>query len=424
MRARIVALIANNAFLRNVGLLTSGTVLAQAIMALSLPVLTRFYSPEDFNLLAVYTSVLGLIGVAACLRFNIAIPLPEDDRVAMNLLVLAIGAAACVVGVLTLVVLLIPGPFAELLRQPDILPYLWMIPVGVGLAAAYDSLQYWASRKRRFGLISQTRVTRAVGGAGTQTAAAVVSASPFGLILGQVAFNGVGVIGLLRSLARHDRSTMARISPASLGQAASTYRKFPLFSVPEALFNTAGLELSILIIAAAAAGPEAGFLMLAMRIMGLPMGLIGTSVGQVYLTDAPQRLRDGDMAAFTRRTMWSLFKIGAPVLILGAIACPLLFPLIFGSEWARAGIIVAWLTPMFILQFVASPVSMALHIVGKLAVAMWLQIAGGMFRVGAVAIAARVAPDRITEIFGLSSAAFYFAMIFLVYAQIRRVDHP
>ena len=50
MRARIEALLPKSAFLRSVGLLTSGTVLAQGILALSLPVLTRLYSPEDSTL--------------------------------------------------------------------------------------------------------------------------------------------------------------------------------------------------------------------------------------------------------------------------------------------------------------------------------------------------------------------------------------
>jgi O-antigen/teichoic acid export membrane protein len=197
-----------------------------------------------------------------------------------------------------------------------------------------------------------------------------------------------------------------------------------MFSVPEALFNTGGLELSILIIAATAAGPEAGFLMLAMRVMGLPMGLVGASIGQVYLAEAPQRLRDGDLAAFTRRMMWTLFKAGAPVLVLAAVACPLLFPLIFGAEWARAGVIVVWLTPMFILQFVASPVSMVLHIIGKLASAMWLQIGGGVLRVGAVVVASQMAPNLITETFAVSGAAFYLGMIALVYVYIREVGRP
>ncbi|MDP3971951.1 MAG: hypothetical protein Q8P61_03455, partial [Candidatus Nanopelagicales bacterium] len=113
---------------------------------------------------------------------------------------------------------------------------------------------------------------------------------------------------------------------------------------------------------------------------------------------------------------------GAPPLMVAAVACPLLFPLIFGAEWARAGVIVAWLTPMFILQFVASPVSMVLHVVGKLVTAMCLQIFGGVLRVGAVVAAAQLTPGWITETFAISGAAFYLGMIVLVYTHISRMS--
>ena len=403
-------------------MLTSGTVIAQGILALSLPVLTRLYSPEDFNLLAVYTSILTLLFVVSCFRYNIAIPIPDDDKVGMNLLVLSLCAGIAFSVAIALAVLIAPAALARLLGQPAFEPDLWMVPVGLLVSSVYDALQFWGSRKKRFALITQTRVTRAVGGAGSQIALGGIQASAFGLIMGQVVYSGLGAVGLLGSLIRNDRAAVRAISRSSLVRTAFDYRKFPIFSVPEALFNSAGLELSILIIAATAVGPEAGFLMLAMRVMGLPMGLVGASIAQVYLAEASQKLREGELASFTRRMMWVLVRTGAPLLGLAAIACPFLFPLIFGSEWARAGVIVAWLAPMCILQFVAAPVSMVLHVIGKLAAAMWLQIIGGVVRVGAVFAAAHLAPGLITETFAVFSAIFYLGMIALIYVFLSQLD--
>jgi O-antigen/teichoic acid export membrane protein len=263
-------------------------------------------------------------------------------------------------------------------------------------------------------------VTRAVGGAGSQLGIGAVAPSPFGLIFGQVVYSGLGILGLARPLWRDDRGQMRSAVRAGLSQTASRFRAFPLFSVPEALFNAAGTELSILIIAAVAAGPEAGFLMLAMRVLGLPMGLVGSSVGQVYLAEAGERLRKGELSAFTWQTMRTLFRAGAPLLLLAGIVSPFAFPYVFGAEWARAGVIVAWLTPMFILQLVASPVSMAPHVVGKVAWAMWLQLAGGILRVGAVACAAWAQPSLIVEVFAISSVLFYVLAILLIQIVIRR----
>jgi hypothetical protein len=57
-----------------------GTAFVQTLLILIMLVLSRHYTPPDFDILAVYTVLLGLILAAASLRYNIAIPIPCDDR--------------------------------------------------------------------------------------------------------------------------------------------------------------------------------------------------------------------------------------------------------------------------------------------------------------------------------------------------------
>jgi len=407
MRKAIARLLPAGSFARNVGILTGGTAFAQGLAVLALPLLTRLYSPEDFALLAVYVAIIGITTVASCLRYNIAIPLPEDDADGMALLAVALLAATGISLFLTLPVLLTPTGTAALLGQPGLERYLWMVPLGVLLASAYNALQYWSSRKKRFGLITRTRITRAVGGIGTQAAIGAAAPSPFGLIFGHMLYGGLGVLGLLKDLLRRDRPALRQQNMARIWQQSVAYRRFPIWSVPEALFNTAGVQLPVILIAAAAAGPEAGFLMLAMRVMGLPMALVGASVKQVFIAEAPAKLRDGTLAAFTRSTMWALFRTGAPPLLAIGALSPFIFPVVFGAEWARAGWLVAWMTPWFVLQFVASPVSMVLHVTGRVALAMALQAFGLMLRVGPVLVISIVAVDRVSEVYAVTGALFY-----------------
>ena len=419
MRQAVTRLMPAGSFARNVGVLTGGTAFAQGLTVLALPLLTRLYTPEDFALLAVYVAVIGIITVVSCLRYNIAIPLPEDDADGMALLAVALIAATGLSVLLTLPVLLAPAGTAALLGQPGLAPYLWMIPLGVFLASAYNALQYWASRTKRFGLVTRTRMMRAVGGIGAQTAIGAAAPSPFGLIFGHMLYGGLGVLGLARNLWRQDRPVLHGLRMARLTAQASVYRRFPLWSVPEALFNTAGAQLPVILIAAAVVGPEAGFLLLAMRAMGLPMGLVGSSVAQVFLAEAPAKLRDGTLAAFTRRTMWALFTSGAPPLLAVGALAPLLVPIVFGAEWARAGWLVAWMTPWFVLQFVASPVSMVLHVIGRQGLAMVLQGFGLILRVGAALLAFKIVEGYASEIYAVSSAIFYGIYLSAAYFAIR-----
>jgi len=415
LRAAAARLLPGSKFGRNVGILTGGTLFAQGLMALALPVLTRLYTPDDFALLAVYMAILGLLTAVSCLRLSLAIPLPERDEEAINLLALSLVAAIIVSAALGLPILADAAAVARLIGQPELEPYLWLVPVGVLLAGAYNALQYWAARRQRFQLVTRTRVTRAIGGAGAQLGVGLVHPTPFGLLVGHMLYSGMGVLGLARAMWREDRPLFPAIRNDAARAALSSYRRFPLYSVPEALFNTGGIQLPILVIAAAAAGREAGFIMLAMQVMGVPMALLGSSVAQVYLAEAPRRLRERALVPFTRKAMLGLLKTGGVPLVLVGVVSPLVFPLVFGEEWTRAGHIVAWMTPWFVLQFVTSPISAVLHVTGDLLAAMLLQAFGLALRLGSVLAAASWADDSLVEVYALSGMVFYgiYALVIL-----------
>ena len=414
-----LTLLPRNGLARNIGILTGGTAAAQAVTVLALPLLTRLYTPADFGLLASYMALVSVASVIGCLRYNIAIPLPETDADGAALLMASLLASTAIGLLAALPVLAMPGQVAAVLGQPALAAMLWMVPVSIWAASLYNALQYWASRRKRFAQVARTRVERSVGGTAVQVGLGWAGTGAFGLLLGQTANNALGTLSLARAAWREDREPLRSIDVARLRRVAATYRRFPLFSVPETLFNTAGVQVPILIIAALAAPSDAGLLFLAMRVMGLPMGLVGTSVAQVYLAEAPARLRAGTLTAFTDRTMRALLKVGAAPLILVGIAAPFAFPILFGAEWARAGALVAWMTPWFVLQFVASPISVVLHVTNRLGAALALQLAGLALRLAAVLGAFVLTPDLVMEVYAVSGAVFYLLYLGVIRAGLR-----
>lgn len=416
---RLGELMAEGTFVRYAGILAGGTIIAQAFTMAVLPILTRLYTPEDFNLLAAFAGVVSILSVVANLRYNMAIPLPERDEDGFALTTISLIASLLISLGIAVAVWIFPSAIVGMLRQPDLRSFLWVVPIAVFAASSYNALQYWASRKKRFGLVARTRIVRSLGGAGTQIGFGVASPSPFGLVAGQIVSEGLGIVGLVRTLIKEDRKVMRALSIRLMQGLAHDYRRFPIYSGPEALFNTAAAQLPIILIAAVAIGPEAGFLLIAMRVMGIPTRLIGTSVAQVFVVQAPARMRDGDLHQFTQTTLRSLLKIGTPPLLLIGIVAPWMFPWIFGAEWTRAGWLVAWLTPMFILQFVASPISVVLHVIGKLQLAMWMQVFGLIFRVGTIISAAAYMADHLSEAFALAGAVYYLVFIAVIIRAVR-----
>ncbi len=414
MRKRLTDLASTSAFLRHVSILAGGTVFAQGLGILSMPILTRLYSPADFSLLAVFSAVIGLISVASCLRLNIAIPLPQADEDAINLLALSLIAASGISLSLALVVILLPTEIGNLLQKPGITPYLWMIPLGVFLAAVYNALQYWMTRQKQFCLITRTRITRAVGGAGTQFAVGLAVPGAFGLIFGHMVYGGLGVVGLASEILRNNRATLATVNMRAALTVLYTYRHFPTHSLPAALLDAGYQFLPILIMASVVSDAEMGRVFLAMKIVTIPVSLLGASISQVYLASAGDKMRSDTLGSFTRRAMLRLFMFGGPSLIVIAIISFYTFGWIFGKDYADAGRIVIWMTPWFILQLVSSPVSTIFAAVNKQTSWLLLQAIGFVLIVGTTLLSLYFCPVRIVEVFSMVNTIFYFMVIVVI----------
>lgn len=405
-----------SSFFKSVGVLVSGTAFAQVLTVIALPLLTRIYTPTDFSVLAVYTSIVSIISVAACLRFEIAIPLPKRDAEAANLLALSLLFCTVISIAVFFGVLLFSAQIIELVGQPALRPYLWLLPLGIWLASSYSAIQFWATRKKKFGIIAKTRMTQAIGGVGTQLGLGWAGLAPLGLLLGQMINSGAGFFGLICDALRGDRALIRSISRFRMRRIFRRYVNFPKYSTLEALSNNAGIQLPLIIIASLAVGPEVGFLALAMRVMAAPMAFIGSSVAQVYLAEASAKYYKGELRAFTIKVMLRLLVIGGPIIAVGGAISPLLFPIIFGPEWGRAGELVFLMVPWFIIQFVVSPVSMSLHITGRQGVALIVQLAGVLFRSGCVVFAYFVIPGWLSEVYIVTGAVFYFFYLLIVLA--------
>src|SRR5690606_9268441 len=105
---------------------------------------------------------------------------------------------------------------------------------------------------------------------------------------------------------------------------------------------------------------------LTMRVFGIPMSLLGTSASQVYTSAIADLVRRGERpAALYGRTAVRLLLVGLPISGLVALLGPPLFGVVFSDEWTRAGVYARVLAPMFLLQFVASPLSQTLNVLER-----------------------------------------------------------
>ncbi|KAF0279731.1 oligosaccharide flippase family protein [Spiribacter aquaticus] len=402
-------LLPKNRFIRSVSILAGGTAAGQIIVVAASPVLTRLYSPEDFGLLAVFASLLGILGVVASLRFELAIPLPESDDEAASLTVLSLLVVVGMALLATAIVIPWRAPIAAAVNAPLLEDYIWLLPLGLFLMGVYQVFNYWAIRTKSYPAIARTKLTQAVSMIAVQIGGYALG--PVSLLLGR-AFGqaaGTSTLGSLAFVSR--REAFRKVTLSGVYKAAARYCNFPLYSSWAGLLNAGGSQIPPILFSAFYSAGAAGLYILAHRVIAMPMTLVGSAIADVFMPNAidavrEARLRDS-VASLQRQLAW----IALPPAALLFVAAPEAFRVAFGADWEQAGYMIRWLTPMLVLQFVVSPLSRIFVVLQRQRLSLLLQANLFLLRLGCFVLIWFFSPDLLDAViwFGLVSSLGYFA---------------
>jgi O-antigen/teichoic acid export membrane protein len=366
MMQALRALLPKGKLARGVTVLVSGTAFGQILIIAASPLLTRLYTPADFGVLAVFSAFLGILGAVGSLRYELAIPLAEDDDRVVNLLGVSLIVALLITALTGVTTWLwgdmITGWFnAETLR-----PLLWLLPVGLLAVGCTRGLIHWAIRRQDFGRITRTQISRSIGRVVTQIGIGLATSGPLGLLVGQIVGQSAGITTLGFAFHRREGRLLRTLSLGGMARAARRFAKLAMLATGTALLNNAGRFVPALFIAALYGAEVAGWFALAQRILDAP-ALVGTAVARVYLSEAPRRARDDGpgMYALFKATSWRLLAFGLLTLGVVVAAGPHLFALVFGSAWLEAGRFAQFLALMALGRLVVEPVAQTLTVLER-----------------------------------------------------------
>ena len=351
-------------FAGNVLKLASGTMFSQVVSILAAPILTRLYAPEIFGITALFVSIASILSVIACMRYEIAIMLPEQDEEAANLLGISLGFT----GMITMITIPLlwrgQATLIKWLNSPDLGLYLWLLPPAVFITGVFTTLNYWYSRTKHFGRLSIARVTSSLtttpltlglGFAGHATAGSMIGAN--------IAGQSVATTILCWQIWRDDCTIFLKsIRMRSMVEGLKRYKKFPLFDSWASLMNAISGQLPPLLLAFFFSSTVVGFYALGYRLLSMPSTLIGGAITQVFYQHAAVAHNDGTLARVVGNTFTRLTALGLFPILLVMIAGKDIFSVVFGIQWAEAGVYAQILAPWILMNFVSSPISMVFSI--------------------------------------------------------------
>lgn len=346
-----------NGFIRSVLVLSGGTIFGQILLLMASVVLTRLYSPSDFGVLTAFSALLAFGTVLTTLRYDIAIPLPDEHSDAMSLLGLCLVIITTVCLLVGIGVLFFRYEVASLLNVPKLESLLWLLPVGLAGIGTYNSFYYLRVRQKDYPRIARTRIVQSVSQLVVQIGSGLLSPSAWGLVFGQIAGQVGGIGSLSKGILKPGQGFWTAQRPPNLISVGRRYKRFPLYLLPASLLNAASLQLPTLLLTALFGTVVAGWYGLSYRVLMTPMTLVGQAIATVFFAESSAVTKSTDVRRYATKTFSGLVVVGmGPLLLLGLVA-PSLFELLFGSQWRMAGVYAQWLVPWLFLVLIASPLS-------------------------------------------------------------------
>lgn len=357
----------NSKYMKDIFVLTTGVGFSQLIPLLLLPILTRFFSPADFGVLAIFMAIAQLLAISSTFRLEMAVVLPKKDTDAAILCLMSFFTLFFISIILLLLIfflfnfiLLDDLQIGILLENNQVntffsnLAVIYLIPVGGLCLGFYNILYSWNNRMELYKNMSISHITHSAFSTPLAILFYFSSFKSIALIFGQI----IGRFFACLFLLKHLFQTIKLINRSSLINQLklllADYRKFIIYETPHTILNFFSQKIILALFSVFFGFFTVGIFDLADKILAKPLGVISNSFKTVFykrLTTAHDKI--------------NIFK--KSVFLMTAICCVLVLPFylipdnffifVLGSEWGDTGKYIKLLCPLLFIRFITNVIS-------------------------------------------------------------------
>lgn len=351
--------------------LISGTLAAQAVMLLSIPLITRLYTPSEFGLYALFLSIINIFGNISSLKYEQAIMLPKRQKDAQALLFISLTITLLI----TLLSFIFIFIFSNFIKQYfDNSNIIYLIPLGILLVGLVQIFNAYSSRNQFYKTMSKVRFYNAVNISLIQVCTKYF-ANFNGLILGKLFSDLFSTIYFIKYHWRKNTLQIKYISRRRIKYNIDKHHHFPKFQSVTVFLNSISQNMPILLFGYFYSSEVAGFYALTMRALQSPIGLIGSSTREVFYQKASKLYSNGEnFFALYFKTTISLLKLFIIPTIIIFLFGEEIYSFIFGLKWIEAGkyseILILWI----LFLFINSPSIMSFSILNLQKKQMYIEI--------------------------------------------------
>lgn len=364
-----------NKFIGDSFLMILSSGIAQVILIITTPIITRLYSPTEFGEFTIFSNIAMILIPIINARYDLLIVNTKNDRSA-NIL----SQISFLISLLILLILIPIFAISAWLYPNFILDFIFII-IMLFLVSLTNIFTNYLNKERKYKVLSLINVFRAGSMALLQIIFGLLALGSLGLIIGFSLSYIAGITLGYKTFKKHFNIVRDKEETKAL---FLENKNQLVYSTPSILLNSLSFSVVVFFIGILYTNTEVGIYGMAIRVLGIPVTIISLGLSKIFM----QQANDYYIEYGNFRNL--LLKFSSILVIVSIILyVPLylfseeLVNILLGHSWVDAITVIKIVIPLFVIRLIVSTVSLSVIVLQKQQLELILQ---ALFLIGTTAI--------------------------------------
>ncbi|HAR5165381.1 TPA: capsular biosynthesis protein [Staphylococcus aureus] len=363
-----------NKFIGDSFLMILSSGIAQVILIITTPIITRLYSPTEFGEFTIFSNIAMILIPIINARYDLLIVNTKNDRSA-NIL----SQISFLISLLILLILIPIFVISACLYPNFILDFIFII-IMLFLVSLTNIFTNYLNKERKYKVLSLINVFRAGSMALLQIIFGLLALGSLGLIIGFSLSYIAGITLGYKTFKKHFNIVRDKEETKAL---FLENKNQLVYSTPSILLNSLSFSVVVFFIGILYTNTEVGIYGMAIRVLGIPVTIISLGLSKIFM----QQANDYYIEHGNFRNL--LLKFSSILVIVSIILyVPLylfseeLVNILLGHSWVDAITVIKIVIPLFVIRLIVSTVSLSVIVLQKQQLELILQ---ALFLIGTTA---------------------------------------
>lgn len=354
-----------NKFIGDSFLMILSSGIAQVILIITTPIITRLYSPTEFGEFTIFSNIAMILIPIINARCDLLIVNTKNDRSA-NIL----SQISFLISLLILLILIPIFAISAWLYPNFILDFIFII-IMLFLVSLTNIFTNYLNKERKYKVLSLINVFRAGSMALLQIIFGLLALGSLGLIIGFSLSYIAGITLGYKTFKKHFNIVRDKEETKAL---FLENKNQLVYSTPSILLNSLSFSVVVFFIGILYTNTEVGIYGMAIRVLGIPVTIISLGLSKIFM----QQANDYYIEHGNFRNL--LLKFSSILVIVSIILyVPLylfseeLVNILLGHSWVDAITVIKIVIPLFVIRLIVSTVSLSVIVLQKQQLELILQ---------------------------------------------------